>query len=99
MFFTPLDPDGDEAEEEFNNDSSRLRKVHFYSKWPHQDGVYWIHLVRAQQKGLQFLQTKSRAIVLYDSVPADCIKKVVSLQGDRTLYQRVSASGGESIQS
>ena len=98
VFFTPLDPFGDEAEEEFNNDSSRPIKVHFYSKWkPQQDAVYWIHLVRAQEKGLQCWQTRSRAIILCDSVPADCIEKVVSLEGDRTLYQRVSACGGESI--
>ena len=29
VFFTPLDPFGDEAQEEFNNDSSRPRKDHF----------------------------------------------------------------------
>ena len=90
MFFTPLDPDGDEAEEEFNNDSSRPIKVHFYSKWkPHQDGVYWIHLARAQEKGLQFWQTKSRAIVLCDSVPPHCSEKMVCLQGDKILCQRI----------
>ena len=74
--FTPLDPFGDEAEEEFNKDSSRPIKVHFYSKWkPQQDAVYWIHLARAQEKGLQCWQTRSRAIILCDSVPADCMRK------------------------
>ena len=91
VFFTPFDPFGDEAEEEFNNDLSKPRKVRYYSKWkPHQDAVYWIHLARAQEKGLQFWQTRSHAIVVHDSVPADCIEKVVSMQGDETLYHRLS---------
>ena len=47
-FFTPLDPFGEEAEEEFN-DLSRPRNVHYYSKWkPHQGAVCWILLARAQ---------------------------------------------------
>ena len=33
--------------------------MHCNSKWkPHQDAVHWIHLARAQEKGLQFWQTK-----------------------------------------
>ena len=47
-------------------------------------------MARAQEKGLQFWQTRSHSIIRYDSVPADCIESVVSLQGDKTLYQRVS---------
>ena len=44
---------GDQAEEEFNNDLSRPRKVHYNNKWkPHQGAVYWIHVARAQEKGL-----------------------------------------------
>ena len=49
------------------------------STWPGQ-----------KNKGLQFWQTRSHAIILYDSVRADCIGKVVSLQGDKFLFQRVS---------
>ena len=67
--------------------------MHHNSKWqPHQDAVYWIHLARTQDKGLQFWQTRSRAIILYASVPADSIEKeVVFLQGG-IFYQRVSTS-------
>ena len=46
VFFTPLDPFGDEAEEEFNNNLSRPRKVHFQSKWKlHHDTVYWVNFM------------------------------------------------------
>ena len=59
VFFTPWNPRGDEAEEEFENDLSRPRRVHFKSWWkPHQDAVHWIHLARAQEKGLQFWADK-----------------------------------------
>ena len=69
VFFTPVDHSRDKAEDDFNNDSSRPRKVHFNCKWkPHQDAVYWIHLARAQEKGLQFWQTRSRGMIVHDSV-------------------------------
>ena len=38
----------------------------------------------------KFWQTRSRAIVAHDSEPADCIDKVVSENGEKTLYQRLS---------
>ena len=50
----PMNPWGDEAEEEFN-DLSRPRKEHYHSNWkPHQDAVYWIHLANPQEKRLKF---------------------------------------------
>ena len=87
FFFTPL-AFGEESEE-FNNDVSKPRKMHYKGKWKVFHAVYRITLGRAQKKGLQFWQTRSHAIILFDSVPADCIEKVVHLQGDKILYQRV----------
>ena len=40
-------------------------------------------LWKTQDKGLQFWQTRSHAIILYDSVPADCCEKVVSTREDK----------------
>ena len=37
--------------------------------------VYWCNLKLAQKKGLQFYQTRSHAIVLYNTLPAICIEK------------------------
>ena len=49
------------------------------SKWKMtQDVMYWINSRIAEDKGLTFWQTRSRAFILYDSVPADCIEKLVS---------------------
>ena len=69
---------------------SREKCTHCKSTWKvSQDAVYWINWWNAQEKGLQLWQKWSRAIILHDSVPADCIEKVVCLQGDKTVYQRI----------
>ena len=55
-----------------------------------QDAVYWINLARAQDKGLQFWPTWSHAIIVCSTVSADCIHKVISQNGERTLFERLS---------
>ena len=45
---------------------------------------------RAQDKGPRFWQTRSHAVIVYNSVPADCIYKVISQKGKRTLFERLS---------
>ena len=41
----------------------------------HQNTVYWCNLKLAQRKGLQFYQTRSNAIVLFNTLLAICIEK------------------------
>ena len=49
-----------------------------YGEWKlHQDAIHWIHLARAQEKELQFWQTRSRGIAVHDTVPTDCVENVV----------------------
>ena len=50
-----------------------------------QDAVYWINLARAQDKGLRFWKTKSHSLIVYNSVSADCINKVISQKGELYL--------------
>ena len=51
VFFTPLNPWGDEIVEKFQGDLSKPRKVHYQTNWEHsQNAVYWIHLARTQEK-------------------------------------------------
>ena len=70
VFFTPSDQWGDKAEEEFNNDVSRPRKVHYNCEWkPHQGAVCWIHLARAQEQGIAVLADKVSHV--HDSVRAE----------------------------
>ena len=82
VFFTPLNF----FFEESRDDYIVPQKVHYHSHWKRsQDAVHWIKLSRAQDQGLQVWQTKSHAII-----GADCICKVISQNGDRILFERLS---------
>ena len=58
----------------------------------HQTTVYWCHLKVAQKKGLQFYQTRSDAIVLYNTSLAICIEKVVHMKSEEELHNKVYQS-------
>ena len=76
IFFTPLNPLGENPDDEAPSDGLSIpRKVHYKRT---QDAVYWIHLARAQDHGLRFWQTRSNAIFVHNPVPADCIYEVTS---------------------
>ena len=55
-----------------------------------QDAVYWMNLTRAQDTRLRFWQTRSHAIIVFSSLLADCIYKVISHKGERTQFERLS---------
>ena len=90
IFFTPLNPFCPNPDEEgLNDDLSKPRKVHYDGKWKtNQHAVYWINLARAQDKGLQFWQTRSHATTVCSSVPADCIYKVISQRGEKDFIRK-----------
>ena len=92
IFFTPLNPFGVNPDEEAPSDDFTIpRKVQYHSNWKHdQDAVNWVKLSRAQDQGLRFWQTKSRAIIVRNPMPADCIYRVISQNGGRTLSARLS---------
>ena len=49
---------------------------HMHTAWKkHQNTVYWVDINLAQKKGLKFYQTRSNAIILYNTLPANCIPK------------------------
>ena len=58
----------------------------------HQDTVYWVDIQLAQQKGLKFYQARSNAIILYDTLPACCIQKVVVMESGEIIYEKVYVS-------
>ena len=65
--------------------------MHYHSNWKRkQDAVYWVKLSRAQDRGLRFGQTKSHAIIVHSLVPADCIYREISQNGDPILFERLS---------
>ena len=92
VFFTPRNPfGGDSDKEELRDDDTVPQKMHYHSHWKrNQDAVYWVKFSRAQDQGLQFWQTKSHPVIVPSPVPADCIYRVTSQNGDRILFERLS---------
>ena len=58
----------------------------------HQNMVFWVDINLAQKKGLKFHQTRSNAIILYETLPACCIPKVVRMETGEIIYEKVFAS-------
>ena len=54
-----------------------------------QNTVFWCNLKLAQEKGLQFYQTQSHAVVLYNTLLAACIEKAVCTKTQDELHQKV----------
>ena len=50
---------------------------------------YFGHLELAQERGLQFYQTRSHAVVVYNTLPAACIEKAVCMKTTDEIYQKV----------
>ena len=69
------------------------RAQYLHSAWKrHQDAVYWVDIDHAIQKGLTFYQTRSNAIILQETLPANCIPKVVRMKTEEVLYEKVFMS-------
>ena len=58
----------------------------------HQNAVYWVGINLALKKGLKFYQTRSNAIILYETLPAYCIPKVVRMETGEVIYEKVFMS-------
>ena len=54
--------------------------------------VYWVDIQLAQRKGLKLYQTRCNAIILYDTLPAYCISKVVVMESGEIMYEKVYVS-------
>ena len=50
---------------------------------------YWCKKKLAQQRGMQFYQTRSHAMVLCNTLPAICIEKALCVKTQEELYQKV----------
>ena len=94
IFFTSVDRMNKEHKDpdEINLNAPRLA-WYKQKKWKrHQDTVSWVDIQLAQRKGLKFYQTRSNAIILYDTLPAFCIPKVVRMETGEIMYQKVYVS-------
>ena len=77
---------------EIDFEAPRLAQ-YMHKTWrKHQDTVYWVDIKLTQQKGFKFYQTRSNAIILYDTPPAYCIPKVIMMETGEIIYEKVYAS-------
>ena len=91
LLVNPMDKD---HKDPYELDLTKPRLAsHKQKKWKrHQDTVYWVDIQLAQRKGLKFCQTRSNAIILYDTLPAYCIPKVVVMESGEIIYEKVYVS-------
>ena len=90
--FTAVDPTNDSQRDE-PHDVKEPREVPCRMKWNvHQNAVCWINLQSAQDRGLAFWQTHSNASILDNSVPADCLQKVVRTKNEEILTEKIRLS-------
>ena len=73
-------------------EAARLDWYHQKNWKKHQNTVSWVDIKLAQKKGFKFYQTRSNAIILYDTLPAYCIPKVVRMETGEVMYDKVYAS-------
>ena len=94
VFFTAVNPMNKEHKDpyEIGFNPPRLAWYKQEKLKSHQDTVYWVDIQLAQQKGCKFYQTRSNAIILYDTLPAHCIPKVVVMESGEITYEKVFAS-------
>ena len=93
VFFTVVDPMDDEhGLRETFCDLSKARIPPYNNTWkPPQDTVYWCNFMLTREGGLQFYRTRSPAVFLYDTLPAEFTKKATSMRTKEQFYQRESA--------
>ena len=82
VFFTVVEPmDDEQGLRETFCDLSKARIAPNKNTWkPLQDTVYWCNLFLAQERGLVTHQTRSNAVVLYDTLPAEFIETAICME-------------------
>ena len=90
VFFLPVDPrKEDHKDPEYIDYSVPRRARYMHKAWKrHQDAVFWVDINLAIREGLTFYQTRSNAIILQGTLPANCIPKVERLKTGEVLYER-----------
>ena len=94
VFFLPVNPMDKEHKDPETIDLEAPRFAQYMHKaWKkHQNTVYWVEKQVAQRKGLKFYQTRSNAIILYDTLPAYSIPNVVVMESGEIIYEKVFVS-------
>ena len=71
-----------------NTTAPRLAR-YLQNAWKrHQDTVFWVDIDLGIREGLMFYQTRSNAIILQGTLPANCIVRAERLRNGEKLYER-----------
>ena len=94
VFFLPVNAMDKEHKDPDTIDLGTPRLARYmHTAWKkHQNTVFWVDIKLAQNKGLKLYQTRSNAIILYDTLPAYCIPKAVRMETGEIIYEKVYAS-------
>ena len=93
VFFTAVNPMHKNHQDPKELDLTKPRIASHKQKWKkHQNTVYWVDINLALKKGLKLYQTRSNAVILNDTLPAHCISKVVVMESEEIMCQKVFVS-------
>ena len=87
VFFTAVNPmDARQDLEEVQHDLGKPRiAVYKYTWTSHQNTVYRCNLKLSQRRGLQFHQTRSNALIIFNTLPAIFVEKVLYMKTGEEL--------------
>ena len=77
--------------EKIDLDAPRLAQ-YMHKAWKKHNTIYWVDNNLALKKGFKFYQTRSNAIILYDTLPAYCIPKAIMMETGEIIFEEVYAS-------
>ena len=70
-------------------DFSHARIAPYKNTWKRfQNTVVWCNLKLLQQRGQQFYQTRSNAVILFDTLPAEFIEKAIWVKTKDQLFSK-----------
>ena len=94
VFFTSVDPMNKQHRDPYKIDPEAPRLAWYkQKKWKkHQNTVYWVDIKLAQKRGFKFYQTRSNAIILYNTLPACCIPKAIKMETGEIKNETVCVS-------
>ena len=90
VFFLLVDPRKEDHKDPEYIDYSVPRVARYLQNaWKrHQDTVFWVDIDLGIREGLMFYQTRSNAIILQGTLPANCIVRAERLRNGEKLYER-----------
>ena len=90
VFFLPINPRNENHKDPEYIDYSVPRLARYLQNtWKrHQDTVFWIDIDLGIREGLKFYQTRSNAIILQGTLPANFIVRAERLKTGEKLYER-----------